>query len=147
MPWTCFGQYVKSQRKRYELHLCRIVCFHFVFRCNRELYIKEKMTKRLAIPQLAAFTKGFNRLASMTPLMKTIFKAEDLRDVILGEELDWNAFRLVRLCNGCFQSDGWVLVKMKSYLFGFSLLLWHFERMLFKCPYIDDGNLPSPCYL
>ncbi|XP_030829621.1 ubiquitin-protein ligase E3A [Strongylocentrotus purpuratus] len=61
---------------------------------NLELYIKEKMTKRLAIPQLAAFTKGFNRLASMTPLMKTIFKAEDLRDVILGEELDWNAFRL-----------------------------------------------------
>ncbi|XP_041484048.1 uncharacterized protein LOC121430742 [Lytechinus variegatus] len=60
---------------------------------NLEEYINAMINKRLAIPQLTAFAKGFNRIASKTPLMKNIFKAEDLRDVVLGEELDWNAFK------------------------------------------------------
>nr|XP_054773041.1 probable E3 ubiquitin-protein ligase HERC4 [Lytechinus pictus] len=60
---------------------------------NLEEYISGMVNKKLAIPQLTAFAKGFNRIASKTPLMRSIFKAEDLRDVVLGEELDWNAFK------------------------------------------------------
>eukprot|EP00057_Strongylocentrotus_purpuratus_P011200 XP_011665674.1 PREDICTED: E3 ISG15--protein ligase HERC5-like [Strongylocentrotus purpuratus] len=47
----------------------------------------------------------------MTPLMKDIFKAEDLRDVILGEELDWNAFKLSAVYQ-CPYSEDHPVIKM-----------------------------------
>ena len=53
--------------------------------------------QHLAIIQFAAFANGFHRLSHRTRLMRTLFKPDELRNVILGEEFDWKELEKVLL--------------------------------------------------